>query len=288
MRIFAPAKLNLYLRVLGRRPDGFHELESVLQTIDLCDRLTVEKTEGSAFDFTVSGRECPPDGDNLVIRAMQTYFSATQRASGLSINLEKRIPIGAGLGGGSADAAAMLIALNHLLGQAATKSELEQMGAALGSDVPFFLTGGTAIARGRGERIEPLPAAPQHQFQYVLFYPGVAVPTQRIFSNLKLGLTAGKNDLVGFVRMLDRPRSAGPPEFFNTLETPFRDVYPELAAIQDRISAETGHAFRVTGSGSAMFTTVPDPTEGERVISRLQAVAAGETYFSESLPGSPG
>lgn len=284
----APAKLNLFLRVLGRRPDGFHELESVMQTIDLCDRLSVERTAGRDFDFTVAGRECPEDDGNLVVRAMRTYFSAMRRSFGLSVNLEKRIPIGAGLGGGSADAAAMLIALNQLAEGAASKDEMEAMAAALGSDVPFFLAGGTAIARGRGERIEPLPARSQHRFCFVLYCPPVAVPTARIYSNLKLDLTIDKSSLVGFVRMLDRPRSKGPPHFYNALERPFREVYPELAVVQDRISEETGHAFHVTGSGSAMFAAVSDPTEGERAVSRLQAVAAGETYVCESLPGFPG
>ena len=283
-----PAKLNLYLEVVGKRPDGFHELRTVFQAIDLTDRLTVERQPGGRINLELSGREIPSGGENLVVRAAKRYLSAMNRPTGLAVYLEKTIPIGAGLGGGSADAAAMLLALNHLFDRPASREDLAKLGAELGSDVPFFLTGGTAVARGRGELIEPLPFSESHRFTFVLFYPQVMVPTERIYRNLKSDLTIGKNSLGRFLQMLDQPRSEGPPEFFNALERPFREEYPELAALQDRVSETTGLGFRVTGSGSAMFAPVPDRAQGEQVVSRLQAVAAGETYICESLPGFPG
>ncbi|MFH0944382.1 MAG: 4-(cytidine 5'-diphospho)-2-C-methyl-D-erythritol kinase [Planctomycetota bacterium] len=283
-----PAKLNLYLEIVGKRPDGFHELKSVFHAINLTDRLSVERRSGGGIDLELSGREIPAGGENLVVRAAKKYVSAMKCPAGLSIHLEKNIPIGAGLGGGSADAAAMLLALNRLFDHPASRPDLERLAAELGSDVPFFLTGGTAVVRGRGEQVEPLPFSESHLFLFVLLYPGAVVPTERIYRNLKLDLTIGKNNLGRFLQMLDRPRSGGPPEFFNALERPFREEYPELADLQDRVSAETGLGFRVTGSGSAMFAAVPDRARGEQVVSRLQAVAAGETYVCESLPGFPG
>ncbi|MBI4879092.1 MAG: 4-(cytidine 5'-diphospho)-2-C-methyl-D-erythritol kinase [Planctomycetes bacterium] len=281
----APAKLNLYLEVLGKRPDGFHEIETVMHAIDLCDVLTVERVPGEELRFAVSGRPCPADDTNLVVRAAEALFSALNTRSGLAVNLQKIIPLGAGLGGGSADAGAMLAAVNHLLGEPFSKPRLEEIAAGLGSDVPFFLTGGTAVARGRGERIEALVPGAIPRFTFVLFYPGAAVSTAVVYGTLNLALTKPKGDLRTFLKSLDRPIGRGAPEFQNALAVPFRRAFPELAALQDRVSRETGLPFCVTGSGSAMFAAVADRAQGVEVMRRLLAVAAGEIFLCESLPG---
>lgn len=280
----APAKLNLYLDVLFKRADGYHELESVMQAVDLCDVLEVERAEGSAIAFEVAGRECPIDGSNLVVRAAESAFSRLKRRFGLKVLLRKNIPLGAGLGGGSADAAAMLRAVNHFAEDALSAADLAALAGGLGSDVPFFLTGGTAIARGRGERIEPLDSSRIRTQTYCVLFPGVHVPTPRIYGFLNLVLTEPKGDLRNFVSALDRTGSDALPAFHNSLAVPFRNLYPELAALQDRASAAVGHEFHVTGSGSAMFAAVRDRADGADVVRQLQAMAAGELFVCESLP----
>lgn len=271
--------------MLGRRPDGYHAIESVMQTITLADRLTVRRSGGSGVRLEVRGRPCPAGPENLAVRAAETFFSHLRRRFGLDVILEKRVPLGAGLGGGSADAAAMLLALNHLAGRPFSQPALESQAAELGSDVPFFLTGGTAIARGRGERIAPLPAglrAPHHH--YVLFHPGEAVPTARVYGSLKLDLTINKDGLQRFLTTLDRSRAGGSPAYRNALQAPFRSAYPHLAALQDRLTRETGHAFHLTGSGSTLFAHVLDRGAGDQIMHGLLAVAAGEAFLCESAP----
>lgn len=283
-----PAKLNLYLDVLGKRDDGYHEIETVMHTIDLFDTLTVERVDGDSIDFTVVGRPCPTDPSNLVVKAAEAFFSSGPHRFGLLVNLQKKIPLGAGLGGGSADAGGMLAAVNHLADWHLSKPELAKISATLGSDVPFFLTGGTAVARGRGELIEPVPTADSPQFTFVVVYPGHTVPTASVYGSLNLGLTIPKVDLRVFLQALGQSTKGSIPKFHNALAEPFRHEYPLLAELQDRISETTGSPFWVTGSGSAMFTVVESRDEGDDISRRLRAMAAGEAFVCKSLPGRPG
>lgn len=283
-----PAKLNLFLGILSRRPDGFHEIESVMHTIDLCDTLRVERTDGSEIRFLTSGRPCPSNSQNLVIRAAESFFSEVDERFGLQVFLEKKIPLGAGLGGGSADAAGMFLALNHLSQRRLSRSRLSELGAELGSDVPFFFTGGTALATGRGEKIEPITAGADRRFFFVLLYPGVEVPTARVYGSLSLDLTYSQNALTRFMQTLAESSAGGVLAFHNALETPLHEEYPQLADLQERVSVATGHRFHVTGSGSAMFAHVADRGTGGAIMRKLQAMAAGEFFLCESLPGLPG
>src|SRR3954451_14162857 len=177
MQVLAPAKLNLFLRVVGRRPDGFHELETVFQSIDLADTLTI----APSADLRLTGgtEDAPPGSENLVLRAAAALRDATGFAGGAAIHLEKQIPVGAGLGGGSSDAAATFAALNRFWELGLGASELAALAAGLGSDVPVALQGGTALGRGRGERLEPLATPP---FWFVLARPPFAVPTARAYT----------------------------------------------------------------------------------------------------------
>lgn len=279
----APAKLNLYLDVLHRRDDGFHELESVMQTISLFDTITVEKSDRPGIQLLVRGRECPAGPENLVARAARSLVSAMNIETGLSVNLQKNTPLGAGLGGGSADAAATLGAIARLFGaRAPDRDALALIAADLGSDVPFFLTGGTAIARGRGEKITPLVPAGMQRFDYVVLYPGVQASTPRVYGALDLNLTSPRHKLRLFADSLV-PSTHEPTgiaedtttdsvlDYYNALERPFRSVYPEVADLQDHVRASTGRMFHVTGSGSAMFSAVRDVADGEQLIERLNA-----------------
>lgn len=283
----APAKLNLYLDVLARRPDGYHEIESVMQTIDLCDRVVVERREAPGVALTTSGRPCPGGAENLATRAAERFLAATGATYGVDLRLHKAIPLGAGLGGGSSDAATVLAALDLLAGHPLAGAELAALAAELGSDVPFFLTGGLAIVRGRGERVEPLELTDPPRFRFVVLFPRVNVSTAGVYAKLNLNLTRPKNDLTTFVQRLGRTRQHGAPEFHNSLSVPFRELHPELGRLCDRASVATGLTFSVSGSGSALFA-VADREDEVEVLRGLQSVATDEIFFCGGTPGSSG
>jgi 4-diphosphocytidyl-2-C-methyl-D-erythritol kinase len=181
MRTIAPAKINWTLEVLGRRDDGYHEIRSVMQTIDLCDELSAERSSMSVFE-TVEGRQLAED--DLIVRAAKALEDRVSRALPVRIRVEKRIPLASGLGGGSSDAAATLRLLNHLHGIGLSSEDLAGVGAAVGSDVPFFVYGGTALVEGRGERVTPLPDVATAWFTIVV--PTVNLPdkTQGMYARL--------------------------------------------------------------------------------------------------------
>src|SRR5579859_5462427 len=151
----SPCKVNLLLNILGRRPDGFHELETVFQPVNLCDELTFERA-GKGIALSCNEKSLPTDSDNLVFRAAEKFLAAAQISSGVKIHLEKKIPMAAGLGGGSGNAAVTLLALNELFGGPLPAGKLFEIAASLGSDVPFFLQDKPALAVGRGEQVQPL------------------------------------------------------------------------------------------------------------------------------------
>jgi 4-diphosphocytidyl-2-C-methyl-D-erythritol kinase len=284
VRVEPPAKLNLFLAVLGKRSDGYHEIETVMQTISLRDVLIVERGAAPEITIRTLGYPAPTDATNLVWRAADAFFAATHQRFGVSFDLEKNIPAGAGLGGGSADAAGALAALNTLAGHPLDTAALSELAATIGSDVPFFLTGGTAIARGRGEILEALDDAAIPEFEYVLLFPRETSPTALIYKSLTSDLTMCKRDLHRWLRDLTVATRERAPAFFNALAIPFRAVFPALAKLQDEITVATRHPFHVTGSGSAMFAVVANRDEGTEVERVLQAMAAGDTFLVRSLP----
>lgn len=187
LRAEALAKTNFRLEVLGKRPDGFHEIDTILQTIDLADVLEVAPAS-RGITLECSDPSIPSDGRNLVVRAAELLRRELGVSSGAAIRLEKRIPAGGGLGGGSADAAIALLLLARLWEIDADVPALAAMGAALGSDVPFFFTGGTARGRGRGERIDPLPDAPSRAL--ILVVPPFSISTAEVYSRWRGGSPA--------------------------------------------------------------------------------------------------
>lgn len=232
----ASAKINLYLRVRGKRPDGYHELETLLQEIDLADTL-IWQPETGPFTLCVEQADLGPIDQNLVYRAAMLYRQITGYEVSGQVSLRKQIPAGAGLGGGSSDAAAMLSLLNAYFGSPLTLADLEQLAVTLGSDVPFFLHGGTQLGKGRGEVLSPYALAATVPRQGFLFLPGIHMSSGEVFGRLKgryggVGEAAiGENDL------LEAAREAS-PEFAN--------IYDALA----RVTATTN--FFMTGSGSSM------------------------------------
>ena len=243
LELEAPAKLNLCLEVLGRRPDGYHEIDSVFAAIDLCDTVRLER--GGEIRLTVRGEAAPEDETNLAWRAAEAL------GVGASITLDKRIPAGAGLGGGSSDAAAVLMGLDRLYGLGIGRERLSEIALELGADVPFFLTGGTARCRGVGERIEPLPPAPGRR--YLLAIPALATVTRDVYGGLEPGLTGNPETATVFVR--DYYRREGPGRFtcFNRLQAVAERLDPRLREVRRSAEDRYGCSLTLTGSGSAYF-----------------------------------
>jgi 4-diphosphocytidyl-2-C-methyl-D-erythritol kinase len=265
MRVQAFAKLNLFLRILGRRGDGFHELETVFQSIDLADELSF----GLAGDLRMTGGcdAAPPGPDNLVMRAAAALREAAGGAAGASIHLDKQIPVGAGLGGGSSDAAATLVALHRLWELNLSGERLAELAAALGSDVPFFLHGGTMLGGGRGEILEPIPQP--SSLTFVLVRPSFPVATARAYAHYRPA-PPGAPLLEAFRRAF---ATADPeclaPLLRNDLEAGVFGEWPELAALREELLAAGALGARMTGSGSVLFGLARDADHARQVAERL-------------------
>ena len=249
----AYAKINLTLEVLGRREDGYHDIASIMQAVDLCDTLSFEPADELTLECDVP--ELSAD-ENLVLRAAGMLREETGCESGSKITLEKCIPSAAGLGGGSSDAAATLVGLNELWGLGLTVEELTPLAAGVGSDVPFFLHGGTAMVLGRGERIRPLP--PIDSQWLVLLVPSIYVPnkTASMYGMLSQShMTRG-----ALTRKLEaRIRGGGdaPPQFFfNAFDDVAFKAYPELEKYWNTLDAMGGREIHLAGSGPSIFAPV--------------------------------
>jgi len=252
IEIEAPAKLNLSLRVLRRREDGFHEIDSLMVRLPgLCDRIVIE--EAAEDGFECGEAELPRDGSNLVLRAREAFREATGEDRPLAIRLEKRIPHGAGLGGGSSDAAATLRGLDELCATGLGEARLRELAASIGSDVPFFLGPPVARVGGRGERIEPGPELPE--LRVVLLKPGFAVSTPEAY-----GRWRDSRELPG----VDYAPQRFPwGELVNDLERPVFEKHLFLAEMKEWLRRREGGAGALmSGSGSTMFALVDGDGEG--------------------------
>lgn len=250
----APGKINLFLEVLGRRPDGFHEIETVMQAVDLADRLEFWRRPGGGMTISISGGEAPADESNLALRAARLLAaeSGAGRAGGAHIHIEKRVPVGGGMGGGSSDAAAALRGLNRLWGLRAGADDLGRLAARLGSDVNFFLRGGLAVCRGRGEIVEPLPGAVRAGF--LLHFPGTGTSTREVYSRLRFPLTDSRRSYTALLEGLFREDlAAAGRDLFNRLEAPAFEVCPQLADAKRTLKESLPFGALLSGSGSTIF-----------------------------------
>jgi len=271
LRVEAPAKVNLTLRVLGRRRDGFHDLESVVAAVDLFDRLEVRPAEDLALESR--GLAVPAGEDNLVMQAAHLLAEETGARCGVRISLRKRIPLGRGLGGGSADAAATLVALNALWETNLSRGNLARLGASLGSDVPFFLGAPLAVMRGRGERIEPVPA--RVRWWLALAWPDFPMPTADVYAALdRLGPSPdGRPEATAILGALGGPAGEAEAFLVNDLERAARCVRPEAMDFRAMWQQAGAGPVGMTGSGSAYFALAD--TEGQARRYRDAARAAG-------------
>ena len=253
----SPCKVNLLLNILGRRPDGFHDLETVFYPVRVFDRLTFAR-QGQGIELRCSAPSLPADTRNLVHRAAALFLETAGIKDGVRLELDKRIPLAAGLGGGSGNAATTLLGLNELFGGPLAAEQLHRLAASLGSDVPFFLQDRPALATGRGERLEPLqPFRALEGAAFVLVTPGFGISTAWAYQQLARfpkalnGRPGRARNLVSLLREADL-RAAG-SEFYNSLEAPALEKYPLLALFQEFLRANGAAAALMSGSGSTTF-----------------------------------
>jgi len=251
IRIPAPAKVNLYLKVTGRRPDGYHDLISVMQALELADDITVSRAAGG-IEVTCDNETVPSGRDNIAYRAAETLLGYASHVTGVKIHIIKKTPVAAGLGGGSSDAAAVLKAVRLLCGLNVTDEELRKIGLGLGADVPFFLGTPTAIARGIGERLSPL-ASPAESW-LLLVNPGVPVSTKWVYDNLNLGLTNPTKN-IRLPEFLGQSLCDGPMVGFlhNDLERVTVGGYPIVKTVKERLAGEGAAGVLMSGSGPTVF-----------------------------------
>jgi len=263
--VFAPAKVNLCLHVLGRRDDGYHELAMLMQRVALFDRLEIELVDGNDVTVVCSGLELARGEQNIVEKAAHLLLAHVGLKQGVSVLIDKNIPVAAGLGGGSSDAAALLLTLNGLLGLGLPRSELMELGVRLGADVPFFLYGQAAWATGIGERLQPWPGLPP--VTLVLVNPGIVVSTAWVFQNLGLTRPTPTARIPGFPeRASDLVRL-----LHNDLEVVTCQHHPVITTIKERLVASGASGALMSGSGPTVFGLFDEHSRAARVAQALSS-----------------
>jgi len=280
LTVLAPAKLNLTLEVLGRRPDGFHEICSVIQAINLCDTFRFQLGKGIEF-------KCDEPGwipeESLVSRAASLLQQTTGCTKGAIIEVSKQVPLVSGLGGDSSDAAAVLRGLNQLWGLGLSQGELAGLASQLGSDVAFFLYGGVALAEGRGEKIAPLPPFP-HMWVILVVppVPQLLRKTEQLYASLKPSHYTDGQITNRLVEELKAGRGFEPSHLFNTFENVAFTRFAKLKVYRDHIVKMGAIRVHLAGSGPTLFTLMKDKAEAEDLHTRLQGQEM-EAYLVDTL-----
>jgi len=271
----SPCKVNLILNILGRRPDGYHELETIMQPVRLCDHLAFARA-GTGIELTCSEPSLPVDGRNLVHRAAAAFLAAAAIGDGVKIHLEKKIPMAAGLGGGSGNAAVTLLGLNELFGRPLDGEKLHELAAALGSDINFFLQDHPALATGRGEKVQSLADFPALTGKaFFLIHPGFGISTPWAYQNLARfpealnGRPGRAQQLVTALQANDW--NAARADFYNSLEAPALEKYPVLEVFQKFLREFGALVTLMSGSGSTTFAVMENAAAAESVREQFLA-----------------
>ncbi len=275
----APAKINLFLRVLRKRADGYHDIVSLMQKITLYDEL-IFSPRPKEIVLSCLGSDLPTSEDNLVFRAAQLIFAYANYSSGVEIKLTKKIPLAAGLGGGSSDAATTLIALNKMCSLNLKKNELIKLGAKIGADVPFFIFGNNALASGTGDKLKALQDLPK--INLILIKPRFELSTKMVYENLNLRLTRGKNNysIPRFLKMGDIIR-----ELHNDLESVSLEMHPELADLKQMLLRHGALGALMSGSGPTVFGIFRDGKEAKKILEVIKKEVSDHSmvFFAKSL-----
>jgi 4-diphosphocytidyl-2-C-methyl-D-erythritol kinase len=280
LTLLAPAKINLTLQVLGKRPDGFHEIRSVIQTINLGDSLRFRSS--GKLQFSCDNPDFVPE-ESLVSRAAALLQQISGFSKGATIEISKRIPLASGLGGDSSDAVAMLLGLNMLWRLGLSLPELVELAPRLGSDVAFFLYGGTALAEGRGEKVTPLPSLPQRWVVLVIpNVPRVAEKTRRLYASLKPSHYTDGQITEEFIRVLNEGGEFKPSMLFNTFENVAFEYFSKLKVYKGHFVKLGASNVHLAGSGPALFTMVEDKAQAEDLYTRCKNQGM-ECYLTDTL-----
>jgi 4-diphosphocytidyl-2-C-methyl-D-erythritol kinase len=276
----AAAKVNLVLEVLGKRADGYHELVTVMQAVDLSDRITLE--DADELELRASAPGVPADGSNLAMRAAVALRESARISRGARITLDKRIPVAAGLGGGSSDAAAVLLGLNRLWRLRWPVERLDEVATGLGMDVPFFLRGGTALATGRGERIERVRG---RALGLVLVNPKFAVSTAEMYGRVTPAMYSDGRRASSLVAGLGRRSAAWVAAgLYNGLEAAATAAYPPVERMRAALLAAGALGARMSGSGPTVFGVARSYEQARQIRGRLTR-GAWECWAVRSLTG---
>ncbi len=271
----SPCKVNLILNILGKRADGFHELETVMQPVNICDAMTFERA-GVGLQLTCSNPELPCDSKNLVHRAATSFLAAAKISDGVRIHLQKNLPLAGGIGGGSANAAVTFSALNELFGSPLPIEKLHELSAALGSDVPFFLYDKPALATGRGENVRTLENFPALKGKaFFLVHPGFGISTPWSYQNLArfpeaLNGKAGRAEkLVSLLQSGDLKTAA--TEIYNSLEAPAFDKFPVLQLYKEFLRENGALVSLMSGSGSTTFAITENLASADSLAEKFKS-----------------
>ena len=281
MKIDSPAKVNLFLRITGKRPDGYHNLFSLMSCIGLKDTVSLSFA-GSGIRVSCTSPSVPADESNLAHRAAVAYSQAMEQKTGsqipgLHIHINKQIPIAAGLGGGSSNAAAVLQGLNAHFNRLFSHADLRAMGVALGADVPFFISGQPAIATGVGDRLETFKNI--EPFKVVLIYPGFCVSTAAVYKNLNLRLTNCKKKLR--YTLLKQKGFQARHHLCNDLETVTAREYPEVKSAKNQLVRHGAVGALMSGSGPSVFGLFRDGGVAQTAALRLKTMESWQVFLTE-------
>ena len=280
LELSAAAKVNLALEVLSRRPDGYHEIATVMQTVDLSDRLVLEEADHLAVGTSAPG--VPTDERNLAYRAAAALREAAKLSRGVQITLDKRIPVAAGLGGGSTDAAAVLAGLNRLWGLRWPAARLEELAVGLGMDVPFFLRGGAALATGRGERLDPLDGA---ALALVLVNPRVPLSTSEVYARVTPAMYSDGDRARRMAGALGSRRAGRvAASLYNGLEPAARAAYPQIGQMKAALVAAGALGAAMSGSGPTVFGVARSFEQARQIRARV-ARGSWECWAVRALRG---
>jgi len=273
------AKVNLTLEVLGKRADGYHEIATVMQAVDLSDRITLDDADD--LELRSTSVEVPTDGRNLALRAAAALREAAGLGQGVRIGLDKRIPVAAGLGGGSADAAAVLLGLNRLWSLRWPLERLDDVAASLGSDVPFFLRGGAALATGRGEKVEPLQG---RSLALVLVNPRFPASTAEMYGRLTPAMYSDGTATRALARSLRRGPARVAASLYNGMEAVASGVFPQIPRMRAALLAAGALGALMSGSGPTVFGVARSHEQARQIRARV-ARGSWECWAVRTLTG---
>jgi len=278
IEIFSPAKVNLFLKITGKRVDGYHDLVAVFVPVALYDKLIIDQSE-KGVEVYCNGRELPKGQNNLVNRAATSFFKKTGIKKGVKITLIKKIPISSGLGGGSSDAATTLKGLNQLWPNTLSKEDLEKLALSLGADVPFFLMQKPAIARGVGEILQPIKNFPS--LWYVIISPNLMVSTAWAYERTKLKLTNNENQNI--INGFEKGIFNIPDLLFNDLERVTLVKYPFLCSIKDSLIKVGALGALMTGSGPSIFGIFDSAKKAREAGKILESLNKWDVFVVKGL-----